>query len=196
MQNYELLLILPGTLSEDEVNPLVDKVKAVVEDGGGEGLTMESNEKRRLAYPIQHIRYGYFYLAFFKAEESVVGDIRKKLGLMPELLRVLLKKHDPEKSTNRKIDFGSTIQSGFGAPAQQKEAPKEVHKKEVEPKEEAPKEEVHKKEEEPKKEAPKEEVVVEKPKAPVSRLDAEKKKVDLEEIDKKLDEILDIDLSI
>ena len=38
MKNYELLCILPGTLSEDEVDPMVKQIEDVINKNGGESL--------------------------------------------------------------------------------------------------------------------------------------------------------------
>jgi len=111
MQNYELLLILPGTLSEDEVDPLVENISKVIEDNDGTNLSVEKIEKRRLAYPIKHIRYGYFNLVYFEAEPEAVVTIQKKLLLNPELLRVLVQKYDPSTQKNRTIKFGLPMQN-------------------------------------------------------------------------------------
>ncbi len=104
MQNYELLFVLPGTLTEVEVKPLVEKVKEIVETGGGKEYTAEDMGKSRLAYPMKHIRYGYFQVAHFQAETKAVVAIEKKLRLVNNLLRVLIKKYDPTKKV-QKITF-------------------------------------------------------------------------------------------
>lgn len=234
MQNYELLLILPGTLSEDEVDPLVEKVSKVIEDNGGANLSVEKIEKRRLAYPIKHIRYGYFNLAYFEAEPEVVLAIQNKLLLIPELLRVLVQKHNPAIQKSRTIKFGLPMQNKDDLvaprrnsdsrssstrtaprkeekPAQEVSEAKPVEVEKVEKTEEAvaevaKSEEVVKTEEvsaeekveEVKEEAPVEEKVEEKTeekKEEPKTEEPKKEKVDMEDIDKKLDEILDIDLS-
>ncbi len=246
MQNYELLLILPGTLSENEVDPLIEKVSKIIEEAGASNFSVVKLEKRRLAYPIKHIRYGYFNLAYFEAEPEVVVDIQNKLRLIPELLRALTQKYDPTKQTSKTIEFGHPLQgqhkddriaesgrtvSRRGDVVNKRD--NEEPRKAVEQKEEVKddKEAVESKEEkeevaetvvevaeekiveekaiEEDKTEEKEEVVVEESKeepkeekeevkeevvAP-AKSTASKKAVDMADIDKKLDEILDLDLS-
>ncbi len=222
MQNYELLLILPGTLSEDEVDPLVEKVSKTIEDAGGTNVSVEKIEKRRLAYPIKHIRYGYFNLAYFEAEPEVSVIIQKKLLLISELLRVLIQKHDPEKQKNRTIKFGLPMQNkddlvsprrashdrsattrvvsekAEPTPTPEKEVESEEREVEVVSIETTPNEEVvevkpdeKKVEEEEVKEVEKKE----EPKIEETKSEGGKEKLDMDDIDKKLDDILDIDLS-
>ncbi|MFH1946624.1 MAG: 30S ribosomal protein S6 [Candidatus Magasanikbacteria bacterium] len=235
MQNYELLLILPGTLSEDEVDPLVEKISKIIEEAGASNLSIEKLEKRRLAYPIKHIRYGYFNLVYFEAESEKVVEIQEKLRLIPELLRALVQKTDPEKQTNRTIKFGHPTQGQHkddriaeqsNHPFVRREENKTRDEKVREKKVEEPKEaaEVDKEKElvtvegkvevvekEENKGESKEEVVeakeenkevaeveekVEEVKAEVEvKEPSDKKTLDMDDIDKKLDEILDIDLS-
>lgn len=185
MNNYELLLILPGTLAENEVAPETEKVKAVIADNGGINLEAGEKEKRRLAYPIKHIRYGYFQLFYFQAEETAVKVMENKLRLLPEFLRALIKKYNPASTAQKKINFGALTASEEGrreetavhfAPrtAVATDAPAETFALPVQT------------EEKQQLEA-----------APVKKTTAkktEKKKIDLDDIDKKLDEILDMGL--
>ena len=200
MQNYELLFILPGTMAESETAPIVTKVKELIERNHGENIEVETMDKKRLAYPIKHIRYGYFFLVFFKAEPKDAHQMRSDLRLLPELLRGVIQKHD-SASTMRQIDFGTNF--GENVPASQNQsiqveetfAPKEEKEEVVEVKEEevavTPTETEEVKVEETKTEEPKKE----EEKAPKTVKKTTKKAVNLEDIDKKLDEILDIDLS-
>lgn len=188
MQNYELLFVLPGTLSDEETAPTVEKVKGIIEKNNGLEYSLEAMDKKRLAYPIKHIRYGYFYLAFFKAEPKDTVQMQKELKVMPELLRAILQKHDPKKQTIRKIDFGEMIQSAptYGErvePAVYNAPTPAVVSQSISQPEAG----------QPVAEAPAEQVAVQAPVLPPVKK-AESKKISLEEIDKKLDEILDIDL--
>ncbi len=93
MQTYELLYILPGTLTEDEAKPIMTRVTDALTAVGVTDLTFEHGSKHRLSYPMQHIRYGWFELAYFSAEPTVVQALEPKLRVMPELLRVVVRLH-------------------------------------------------------------------------------------------------------
>jgi len=172
--------VLPGTLAENEIAPEVEKVKAIILENGGENLEVGESDKRRLAYPVKQIRYGYFLLAYFTAEAKAVKTIEAKLRLMPELLRALVYKYSPKAKKAKKIDFGLLAAGEERRPevafVPMAAAPAVEEFKEV----------VVMSEEKKKLEA-----------APVKKAWAKKeskKKVDLDEIDKKLDEILDMGL--
>lgn len=96
MKHYELLCVLPGTLGEDEVQPLVNEVKTVLTDSGAANIASEDRGKTRLAYPINHIRYGYFTLFTFEGEPTVVPQAQAKLRLMTNVLRAMVNEFNPE----------------------------------------------------------------------------------------------------
>lgn len=187
MQYYELLFILPGTLSEDEVKPVVKDVQEIVKANGGQNYSCDDMGKSRLAYPMKHIRYGYFQLAHFEAESKQVVVIGKKLRLVTQVLRVLIQKYDPKKPV-KKISFEMAL------PIEQ---PMSVVAGEVKTRpsgEAAMATAVITKAEniEPKEENFR---PVQVEKKPGSRGRKKSEKVSLDEIDKKLDEILEIDIN-
>lgn len=161
-----MLFILPGTLGEDEIRPLIEKVRANVASNGGKELVIEDMGKNRLSYPMKHIRYGYFQLAHFQAEPKEVVEIQKKLALSSDLLRVLVQKYNPKKQLIKKINYFSA-EAPVAQPSEiQPEAIKEYKVKEAKTEEK------------------------------VEKLKKQAEKVSLEDIDKKLDEILQMDVNI
>ena len=96
MQNYELLCILPGTLTEEEVKPVIENVKEILSKNGIEKVSIQDLGKSRLAYPIKHIRYGYFQILSFEAKGEEFADIRRRLNEVTELLRSVITKFDPK----------------------------------------------------------------------------------------------------
>ena len=97
MTHYEMLAVLPGTLTEVEITPIVETIKETVEKSGGTGVNCHNMGKSRLAYPMKHIRYGYFYLVHFQVENKQVGELQRRVNLMPNLLRVVVQAFDPGK---------------------------------------------------------------------------------------------------
>ena len=168
MNHYELLIVLPGTLAEDELAAPLEKAKEIITAEGGDNIRFEDKGKNRLTYPMKHIRYGYFFLGFFEAEPAAIAEIQKKLGMTKIFLRTLINAHNPEKKQmydeamqafeKRKARF-----AGKGNEPEEKKKPVKEGKKQEEKTE--------------KKEEKKEE-----------------KKVDMNEINEKLDALLESDL--
>lgn len=109
MKKYELLFVLPGTLSENEVAPAAEKIKAVVEKSGSKNVKMQDLGKSRIAYPIKHIRYGYFQLCQFEAEPKDVSEINNTLRLMSDLLRFVINVKNKEGVLLDKISAISDV---------------------------------------------------------------------------------------
>jgi len=187
MNKYELLLVLPGTLDEKESAAKTEEVLSVIKEFGQE-TELKVMGKNRLAYPIQQVRYGYFYTIIFSADTENIKKIETKLRLTRGLLRAIIahynKALDGAENSPRLTGMTAHVESDE---AEQNEVVAVVETVEPEAEiaqpviaEETPVvvEEVEKVEE-----APVEEI--KKPaKAPV---------MDLKEIDKKLDEILSSD---
>jgi ribosomal protein S6 len=187
MNKYELLLVLPGTLDEKESAAKTEEVMSVIKEFGQE-TELKVMGKNRLAYPIQQVRYGYFYTIIFSADTENIKKIETKLRLTRGLLRAIIahynKALDGAENSPRLTGMTAHVEADE---AERNEVVAVVETAEpvteaVEPviAEETPvvAEEVEKIEE-----APVEEKI--KPaKAPV---------MDLKEIDKKLDEILSSD---
>lgn len=92
MQHYELLFVLPGTLSEDDVAAQAAGVIALVEGEGATNMVHRDMGKIRLAYPMKHIRYGYYHICRFTAEPSTIPTMKTKLRLGAKLLRAIITK--------------------------------------------------------------------------------------------------------
>lgn len=97
MGKYELLCVLPGTLAEDELPARLQAVEKAITDQGGTEVSTEDLGKTRLAYPMKHIRYGYFYRFIFSAEGTDVAKIQEKLRLITELLRAMVSVYDADR---------------------------------------------------------------------------------------------------
>lgn len=90
MKTYELMFIVPGTLAEAEVTPHVEAVEAVLAGIEATDVETKSLGKAKLAYPMRHIRYGYFFATTFSVDPSRMPELQKQLNLQKELLRAMV----------------------------------------------------------------------------------------------------------
>lgn len=95
MEKYELLYILPAKFTEEELSVLAEKIKGIVESHGGTNAVETYMGKRKLAYPIQHHRYGHYYLIIFEADKTAIAKLNSTLRLTTDLLRHLIVIRDP-----------------------------------------------------------------------------------------------------
>lgn len=87
MKYYEFLYILPSKYAENEVDAVVKAVTALVEKAGAQVAKTTVLGRLKLAYPIEGSRYGTYVLAFFHAEPSAIPTLDRALALSDEVLR-------------------------------------------------------------------------------------------------------------
>ncbi len=91
---YELMLVLPPDLTEEELKLIIEEVKKLIVAGGGEVVKEDAWGKRVLAYPIKKFKEGVYHFFNFKMGSSEVTTLEKKLNLQDGLLRFLIVKCD------------------------------------------------------------------------------------------------------
>jgi small subunit ribosomal protein S6 len=168
-KQYELMCVFPGTLSEDELTPLLNTTKDYIEEQGGTSLTVEDGGKVRLAYPMKHIRYGYYYYLRFSGEPTIVPQIQSRMKLVTQLLRAIVHEYDAgehealkKRMTELQSNISASPQQSASAPAQEMR-PVQTETPAVE-------------------------------KKPVAQ-EEKQEKIDIKDIDKKLDQILDASIA-
>jgi small subunit ribosomal protein S6 len=87
MVSYEILLMLDAELAEPRQTEIVDRVKALVEKGGGSWQQHVPWGKRRLAYEIKHKDEGIYHLLTFDAAPDTVEEIGRVLKIDDSVMR-------------------------------------------------------------------------------------------------------------
>jgi|GEM_PF-1660512 ribosomal protein S6 len=104
MNKYELMLVLPGTLDDKQVEERVQEMVKIVKEHAS-AVETHPIGKNRLAYPIQQIRYGYFYTVTFTAEAVELKKLEDKLRLNREILRFLVTHYSTQLTAQQKIAY-------------------------------------------------------------------------------------------
>ncbi|MDI9528536.1 MAG: 30S ribosomal protein S6 [Candidatus Cloacimonadota bacterium] len=89
-KNYELMVILSPKLNEEEANQLNDSILAIVKDLSGELIKTEPWGRRMLAYPINKLQEGYYFLNYLKMESLKVKTLKQQLGLNENIIRHMI----------------------------------------------------------------------------------------------------------
>ena len=110
MQSYETVFITPVDIKEDDLNKVLGKIKDAVSKNEGEISKLEKWQQRELAYPINDITKGVYYIAEYKANSGVVSDIESSFKfLREEILRFLSVKVKPAKVKPAKSEPVKTV---------------------------------------------------------------------------------------
>lgn len=194
--NYEINFLILQSQTEN-IAKIRNKVKELIKKNKGTVTDELSYQKRKLAYEIKHEQYGFYTVYRFDIEDSEkLKDLTKNLNLKKSIARHIIVKSDEIPELQKEIGKAPKTEEERKAEAI-KNAPKrkvgkkildEISKettKQVETKP-APKKEKQKEvKEEVKKKAKKE---TEKGK----EKETKKAKISMDDLDKKLDEILNI----
>lgn len=97
MRTYELVFIAHPSLEEEGLQGLVDHVRDLVTDTGGNVIDVDHMGRRQLAYPIGDRWEGYYVLVHADLEPSAVDEFEHELNLREDLLRYLLIRRDEEE---------------------------------------------------------------------------------------------------
>ena len=90
LNEYELLYIVHPRKAADETASVIDWVDGLVQQGGGEVLTVDDWGRRRLAYPISHEFEGTYVLTTLRLPPASTGAIESRLVISEDIMRHVL----------------------------------------------------------------------------------------------------------
>jgi small subunit ribosomal protein S6 len=126
---YELLYVIAQKFSEEETAPISEKIVKLIEKAGGEIKSTETWGKRKLAYRIKGYSFGYYTLLEIELDGSALAGIDRTFKMMPELIRHLIVKINPDKKP-RSLRLSKVEKEKKEIPFPQAIEPKEITKKE------------------------------------------------------------------
>lgn len=136
---YELLYIVPATLTDEDIGNVEGKVKAILDKVGAKMEDTKRLGKFRLAYPIKNVRHGHYMLVRMQLETSAVAKLDEGLRLSGDVLRHLILRAD--EAGDEKFDLVQFIEVNVDAkddrPRRKKEDSAEVKTKATEVKADA-----------------------------------------------------------
>ena len=94
MSKYELTFVVNAKIEDDERAAVVDKCKALIERFGGTITNVDDWGKRRLAYEIQKMKEGFYYVVQFDAPTSAPAEIESRIRIMDNVMRYLVVKRE------------------------------------------------------------------------------------------------------
>lgn len=111
LPHYELLYLISNKYSEIEVKPIMEKVNSLVT--GNQGKITESVElgKKRLAYVVKGFRFGYYNLVEFDMPGINLAKVDHALRMMTEILRqqIVVKIVKTEEQIKREKEIAAKI---------------------------------------------------------------------------------------
>ncbi|MFM7718173.1 MAG: 30S ribosomal protein S6 [Actinomycetota bacterium] len=81
------MLILPPEADESVVQGAVDRIAGIISPGGGSVGKVDRWGRKRLAFEIARQSEGYYVVAEFEADPSVIKELERTLRIADEVLR-------------------------------------------------------------------------------------------------------------
>jgi small subunit ribosomal protein S6 len=95
-RDYELGFILNPEVSEEETRTLLERVQQIVATYGGQIVKINQWGRRRLAYPIERHRDGFYVFIDMILTPETVAELERTLTVSEIVLRHMIKRRDPK----------------------------------------------------------------------------------------------------
>lgn len=90
MRNYELTVVIPSDVSDDDVPNVLNTVQGWIEAEGGKIVETKPWGRRKLAYAIADYTEGTYVLLHVDMEAKGLVEVERNLKLSPQIIRYLL----------------------------------------------------------------------------------------------------------
>ena len=94
MNQYETVFILNPVLSDEQIRETVDKFTGYLESRGADIINKENWGLKKLAYPIEKKKSGFYNFVEFKAPGEVIDQYEVELRRDERIMRFLTVKND------------------------------------------------------------------------------------------------------
>lgn len=90
MRDYELVFIVSPQVGDEDIDGVTQRVSQIVANNGGEITETNPWGRRRLAYPINNFRDGYYVATKLRLNPTAAAEVERSLRLTEEIIRYLL----------------------------------------------------------------------------------------------------------
>lgn len=94
MRKYELILIVQPDLEDEVTQTVIDRVKTMITDNGGEILKTDVWGSKQLAYEIQDFRQGFYVYMDVALEPAFGNELKQNLRYVEPIIRYMLTRKD------------------------------------------------------------------------------------------------------
>jgi len=86
-RRYEALLVLNAQGKEDTVREIIDRLESEFQKEGAKVEQVQKMDKRQFSYVAGPLDSGYYVNFIFNADPQLIGKLRAKFKLDPEIYR-------------------------------------------------------------------------------------------------------------
>ncbi|MCF8307318.1 MAG: 30S ribosomal protein S6 [Ignavibacteriales bacterium] len=89
LKHYESVVIINAALEDDHVEATISRVKEAILTNGGEITEVDVWGRKRLAYPIQKAKSGYYLVLRYLAPSDIVVKVERLFSLDETVIRFI-----------------------------------------------------------------------------------------------------------
>jgi small subunit ribosomal protein S6 len=119
---YELMYVVNTVLNDEQVDDICDRVVAYIRENGGDIVAEDRWGSRRLAYPIEKKRNGYYGLAYFRAAPEFIARFERALNINDDILRHMILRYDAKMERHFESQQAQAAKQATEAKAEAAEA--------------------------------------------------------------------------
>ena len=138
-RDYELGFILNPEVSEEQTRAILNRVEQIVASHDGQIVRVQQWGRRRLAYPIEHHRDGFYIFIDMILTPETVSELERTLKVSEIVLRYMTRRRDPRAvQQEREARANAAANAPAPAPAPEASEVSEVQPTEAQDQQEQP----------------------------------------------------------
>ncbi len=94
MNKYELVVVLNGSLEDDEKSATMERISNYITRFGGNVVNVDDWGKKKLAYEIQKMSEAFYTIITFEAPVTAPAEIERRVRIMEQVIRFLIVKQE------------------------------------------------------------------------------------------------------
>ena len=88
-RTYESVAIINAALEDEQIEATISRIQEVITSHGGEIVEVDKWGRKRLAYPIQKAKSGYYLVLRFSAPTELIATLERNYRLDETIIRYL-----------------------------------------------------------------------------------------------------------
>ena len=108
---YESAVLINAALDDQQIDSILTRIKDLITNNGGEIRELDNWGRKRLAYPVDKSKIGYYAIFRFEAPSDIVAKLERTYILDEQILRFVTLKlsNDALEQLEKNKALSSTI---------------------------------------------------------------------------------------
>lgn len=88
-KHYESVIIFNAALEDEQIENNISRIQDIIKNNGGHVVELDRWGRKRLAYPIQKSKTGYYLILRFSAPTPLIAILERSFRLDETIIRYL-----------------------------------------------------------------------------------------------------------